>query len=316
MLVLHEFLGLKKFTSCDPRLTVLERTEKDDHVLFDMSMNTEPGIVMPFFILAPRDTEDPADCGAPAVIIPHGHGSDGRFGPAGIFRHPDMAVQQEKYNHDLGVQFVRRGYLAICPDARGSGDRRNPEDQGMEFENLKSSSCDNLNNAFIQLGTSLAAAWCWDLMALTSAIVDQRWGRPGDMGVCGFSGGGAQALMLAALDERIGTVGVSGYFHDFEDALLVSNLCGCNFIPGFAQRYSLAHLGELIAPRPLIIEKGIDDPLNGIRGIEGPRELVSMVKENYKKLRSPGKFEFSLFEGAHRFDGRAVFPFFERHLMV
>lgn len=315
---LRQILGLNKFTVTEARLKIKSVTEKEDYRIFDLSMNTEPGVSMPFFLLAPPGIEIMSQIDSlenyPTVIIPHGHGSDGRYGAAGLCRHRDMRDQQNRFNHDLGVQFVRKGYIAICPDARGAGDRRNAEDQGEEIEKLKSSSCTNLNNALMMFGTSLAAAWCWDLMALVDLIIGKHWGDPRRIGVCGFSGGGAQALLLGALDKRIAIAGVSGFFYKYRDSLLSSNLCSCNFIPGFYEHYTMASLCSLIAPRPLIVERGTEDPLNGVRGIQGPQELAAEVESLYGTMNCGDEFVFSLFHGEHRFSGDDIFSFFDGHI--
>ncbi|MDA3808996.1 MAG: hypothetical protein PF518_01575 [Spirochaetaceae bacterium] len=313
---LKEILGMEKFRPADPALQIISKTVKNDYFLYDLKMNTEPEISMSFFLLTPPDVLSFSDLNNyPVVIVPHGHGSDGRYGPAGIFRHEDMEKKQQKYNHDLGIQFVRRGFLVICPDARGSGDRRNAEDRGLEIDKLLSSSCNNLNFAFISIGTSLAAAWCWDLMSLVDLLIEKNWGDPDRIGVCGFSGGGAQALLLGALDKRVKCTGISGYFYKVEDCILTSNLCGCNFIPRFFEFFDMASLGKLIFPRSFIIEKGIDDPLNGLRGIDGPRELVEEVHRVYTMLnKDKSIFQYSEFPGVHEFNGKEIFSFFDRHL--
>jgi len=324
---LGRLLGIERFRAAPPALRIRGVNVCDDHILYDMTMETEPGVNMPFFVLTPPDGElltgslEVDDsvcrkflCDFPAVIVPHGHGSDGRYGVAGIVRHEDLNANTERYNHDLGLQFVRRGYVVFCPDARGSGDRRNPKEQGSDPKSLLSSSCNDLNNALISLGTSLTAAWCWDLMALTNLIMEKGWGDPERIGVCGFSGGGLQALFYSALDRRIRCTGVSGYFFKFEDCMLDSNMCGCNFIPSFPLHFDMAALGALIAPGALIIEKGISDPLNGRRGIIGPRELIEVVQRVYRELGREEYFMYSEVEGGHRFSGQDIFGFFDSHM--
>jgi len=317
---LAAILGMEKFGPSPGTLEIKSREHRGDHILYDMTLETEPGVIMPFFMLTPPDAGSPEIPGAlrgrPAVIVPHGHGSDGRYGPAGICRHEKLEENLKRFNHDIGLQFVRRGYTVFCPDARGSGDRRNPKEQGSDIDSLLSSSCTDLNNAFSSLGTCLTAAWCRDLSALTDLIIVQGWGEPGRLGVCGFSGGGLQALFFSALDRRISCTGVSGYFFKFEDCLLDSNYCSCNFIPSFPLSFDMADLGSLIAPDALIVERALSDPLSGRRGISGPRELAEDVKETYRFLDHEDMFVFSEVEGTHHFSGRDIFPFFDRHMGI
>lgn len=318
---LKMLLGLDKYKFSDSELKIHNCSITDSYTIYDMSISTEPEIDMPFFLMTPLEAEiiDRPNSGRqlstyPVILVPHGHGSDGRYGVAGIYRHKGMEIQQKKYNHDIGVQFVKRGYIVLCPDSRGAGDRRNPTEQGVELDKLLSSSCLDLNNAFISLGSSLIGACCWDFQRLIDLIINNKWGDSNNIGVCGFSGGGLQSLFLSALDRRIKCTGISGYFFRYEDCFLDSNLCSCNFIPSFFESYSMASLGVLISPRALIIEKGISDPLNGRKGISGPRMLTEVVKSQYQDLNYDNRYFYSEFEGSHKFNGKDVFSFFDRFL--
>ncbi len=268
---------------------------------------------MPFFLLLPASVPsgpfswETLPRHLMPVIVPHGHGSDGRYGVCGILRHPDLEANADRFSHALGIQLVKRGHMVLCPDARGSGDRRLKKGDGKDY--LLSSDCNDLNNALVSLGSCLTGAWVWDLMALADLLEEKGWTR--GLTVCGFSGGGLQSLYFAALDSRVKACAASGYLFKNEDCLLDSNLCGCNFIPGFVGEMDMAAVAALIAPRALIIERGTEDPLNGRRGIAGPRELVREIGASFAAAGSSEAFQYSEFQGPHRFDGKAVYPFLE-----
>ncbi|WP_156888411.1 dienelactone hydrolase family protein [Spirochaeta cellobiosiphila] len=312
---LKESLGLEIYQQTTAHTKILGQENHGDHYCYDMTMDTEPGVTMPFFLLSPIDLKNTDTLKKlPIVIVPHGHGSDGRYGVAGLHRHVQMEHNINHYHHDIGRQFVRQGYLVLCPDSRGSGDRREPEDSGLEPEQLKKSSCQKINNLLINQGSCLAGAWVWDLMKLIDLLLQQNWGDASRLGVCGFSGGGLQSLYLSAMDERIKCTAVSGYLHYWEDSFFLRNMCGCNFIPGINKNMNMADVACLIAPRSLILEKGKDDPLSGRSGIEGPRRLAQHIRSFYQGINKDDNFAYTEFEGSHQFGGEQIFPFFQKHL--
>ncbi len=326
-------LGLSHFTKSSGECWMLSLEDRGEYFQADLQLETEPGVVMPFFLLLPASAlpsapvassiSSAAGTGFPwdnlpenmeTVIVPHGHGSDGRYGVCGIDRHSKMSETRLRYSHDLGVQLVKQEYMVIAPDARGSGDRRIGDKVSIatsskNIETLLSSDCNGLSFALGSLGASLAGAWVWDLMALMDLLVSRKQG--GNVSVCGFSGGGLQSLYFAAMDSRVKAAVVSGYFFKYKDCHLHTNLCGCNFIPGYNTETDLGETAALIAPRPLMIQKGVNDPLNGRRGIEGPRELSVKVRDAYTAAGCPENFEFSEFDGEHRFEPATAYPFLE-----
>lgn len=311
---LLNLLGWNCFKKVEPDVRILDTRKEKDCTIYDLTITCEPGVTMPFFLLAPPEAAIQYNCSFeglshyPAMIIPHGHLCDGRYGTVGISRHPEMDRMKEEYNSDLGRQFVQKGYITLCPDARGSGDRRQLKDR--EAQTLKGSECTDLNNALIGMGSCLAGAWTWDLMALIDWFTSLK--REANLYACGFSGGGWQTLLLTALDERIKMAAVSGYFHQARDCVLTNNLCSCNFIPGFNSVFDHAELAALCAPRPLLIEKGMDDPLNGKRGINGVRELYAKAQVYYNECSAEGYVEFNEFKGGHYFNNKEIFSFFAK----
>ncbi len=69
-------------------------------------------------------------------------------------------------------------------------------------------------------------------------------------------------LFMAAWDERVAAAVVSGYFSSWaETHKMPWNMCGSQVLPGMLGRLEHVDLGALIAPRPLLIETGTEDPL-------------------------------------------------------
>ena len=291
----------------NPRLT--EEVQRDGYRRQRVEIDTEPGVTMPVYVLIP----DSLSGRAPAVLAPHGHGSGGKYSPAGCTEVPGIAAQIEGHNYDYGVQAVRRGYVVFCPDARGFGERRESLFQG--DDQLLSSSCSQLAHMGLPLGLTVAGMWTWDL----SRLIDYVFTRPEvdapRVGCIGLSGGGLQTLYLAALDERVRCAVISGYFYGVRESLLeMPGNCDCNYVPQLWESADMGDLAALIAPRPLVIETGTQDPLNGASGVANVISQFEIAKRAYDLLGVPERVSMDLFEGGHRWHGTLAFEWLDRWL--
>lgn len=309
---LREITGLDTMEKCDLQPETIEIREYHGFARKKMVIRTEPDIYMPLYILIP----DGLGVGEarPAVIAAHGHGSAGKEAVAGADERPEVAERIRQYNGAYGIELVKQGYVVFCPDARGSGERREAKQQGESPDKLFACSCDSLNLAAISLGQSLIGMWTWDLMRLVDFIHTLAYCEKSSVACCGFSGGGLQALWLAAMDDRISCAVVSGYFHGFRDTLLRTNLCGCNFVPHLWETADMGDIAALIAPRPLLIESGYSDPLNGGRGLSDVLEQLHTTRAAYQLLGKEKDLYHYVFEGGHEWHGGKTAEFFKRYL--
>jgi hypothetical protein len=305
-----QLLGLPRFTRCAPRAQRVDRVQLDGLVREEWLMRTERDVWMPFSLLLP----DPLPRQRlPLVLCPHGHASGGRLAPTGRSDVPRMAETITQYRYDYGVQIARAGFITACPDARGFGERREPVHQ--REEELLSSSCYQLTLAGAPLGLTVQGMWTWDLMRLLDVLerdtrVDRR-----RIGCAGLSGGGMQTLDLAALDERVQVAVVSGYFYGVRESLQVQNWhCMCNLVPGLWQDFDMGDLGALIAPRPLLIETGDADALNGPSKLGNVEPQLAIARRAYRALGAPDQLGQAVFSGPHRWDGAEAIPWLRRRL--
>lgn len=271
----------------------------------------EPGVRMPLYALTPSGLR-PGER-RPVVLAPHGHGSGGKAAVAGRADIPEVAETIAEHNYDYGVQLARAGFVVLCPDARGFGERR--ERAALEEVDALGGSCRVLNNMALPVGQTVTGMWVWDLMRLADYAAARPDCDASRLGCAGLSGGGLQTLWLAALDERVRCAVVSGYFYGYKDALLrLSRNCSCNYVPGLWQLVDMGDLGALIAPRPLLVETGSRDGLNGERGVANVTEQLAITAAAYALLGAEGRLAHSVFDGEHRWDGADVLPWLARHL--
>jgi dienelactone hydrolase len=308
---LHTLLGLPTMQPCplDPQADA--PVQCDGYLRTRVVLNTEPGVQMPLYVLTPADLQ-PGER-RPAVIAPHGHGGGGKESVAGRTDLPLIAEAIERYRYDYGVQLVRAGFVVFCPDGRGFGERR--EVNALAEGDMLGGSCRVLNNMAMPLGQTVTGMWVWDLMRLLDYVETRADCDAARIGCAGLSGGGLQTLWLSALDERVRCAVVSGYFYGYKDALLRLNQnCSCNYVPGLWQLADMGDLGALIAPRPLLVESGSRDPLNGERGIANVVEQLDITRQAYTRLSAEERLAHSIFEGEHRWDGTDVIPWLQRWL--
>lgn len=308
---LRRTLGLDTMRPAPLEPKITERIALDGYVRERVEIQTEPGIIMPLYVLLPGDLR-PGER-RPAMLAPHGHGSAGKYAPAGRRDIPEVAATIAQHNYDYGVQLVRQGFVVFCPDARGFGERRELANQAAA--QMLGGSCALLNHMAIPLGQTVTGMWTWDLMRLLDYVAVRPECDPDRIGCAGLSGGGLQTLWLAALDERVKCAVDSGYFYGYKDALLKLNSnCSCNYVPGLWQLVDMGDIAALIAPRPFFVETGDADGLNGERGIANTIEQVAIARRAYELYGVPDRLVQHIFAGEHRWCGEQAIPWLCKHL--
>jgi predicted esterase len=87
--------------------------------------------------------------------------------------------------------------------------------------------------------------------------------------------------------------------------------CADNYVPGILRYAEAPDIAGLIAPRPLLIEHGIEDP---IFPIQATRQAYQDLTRVYALLNCADHLEADYHAGAHRFGGGQAFTFLDRWL--
>lgn len=311
---LRELTGMNTMTPISPKAVVTQRIEEKGYTRLRMEMRTEPGVIMSFYVLIP-DGKGPF----PAVICAHGHSSGGKEAVAGIRTNPHVAKVIDKHHYDYGRRFVQAGAIAFCPDARGFGERR----ERLAAEAAKAeplvASCRWINQMAYPLGQTVTGMWTWDILALARYIVTRKDVLPGQLACVGLSGGGLQTLWASALDEEnlIQAAVVSGYFYGYRESLLVRHgNCSCNYVPHLYEQVDMGDLGALVAPRPLLIETGDKDKLNGESGVKNVKSQVAITRKAYTTFGARKNLVHDLFAGEHVWHGEVSIPWVMQQLQA
>ena len=133
------------------------------------------------------------------------------------------------------------------------------------------------------LGMNLTALNAWDDMRGIDYLASRPEVDSIRIGCIGLSFGGTRSTYLAAVDERVKAAAVVCYLTTFKQyALTQGNFCGSQFVPGILKYAEVADLCGLVAPRPLLIEAGIQD---GGFPIEATREAYAHLEHIYAQRR-------------------------------
>ena len=305
-----QLLGFDTFAPCKNEFIELERVEFEKFTRIKYLLQTEEMVYVPSYLLIPNDIKSGEK--RKVIIAAHGHFQNFKESVAGVIESPGVAADMAEFNITYGIKFVEMGYIVFCPDARGFGERTELQEQG---EGKWKCTCKNLNRMGIPLGRCAIGMSVWDLVKLIDYIYTRPDCDPNYIGAAGLSGGGLQALYLAAVDERVKCVCTSGYFYGALESLLVlNNNCDCNYVPNLWTHFDMGDIAALLAPRALIIETGTKDPLNGESNLINIANQFEIAKKAYAVYDNINKIKHTTFEGGHKWCGDDVYPFFEKNL--
>jgi len=175
---------------------------------------------------------------------------------------------------DMALQAARRGYLGVCIEQSGYGEK--------EERDLPKRSPNRTIDIAIHaalLGQSLPGLKAMDVSATIDWLLSSACPHPVDptrIFLFGHSSGGTAAQFAAALDTRIQGILASGSVRRLSEVVATRGSgSGELLIPGFLQDFDSDDVLALIAPRPFVGLSGVTDhifPYDGVvRAVDGAR---------------------------------------------
>lgn len=315
---LQELLGHDKMEMPNLSCEILDEIMLEDGIRREKRLlQTEPGVFMPFYVLYPEKAKmryvknEHQNKPACMIALP-GHSGGGKESLAGRSEIKAIADAILKFNYDYGLELAKQGFITMIPDVRGFGERRELAFQKNEESAYIGGTCYHLAHMAEPLGMTVIGMLTWDIFRLIDWIEQTNAWDMTELGCVGFSGGGMQTLMTAALDDRIKQCIISGYMYGYKDSLLVLNgNCNCNYVPHLWEHFDMGDIGALLAPRKVCIQSCEGDHLNGARGLFNVNEQVNIMRQAYQLYNATDQLIQDIREGGHCFHKEVFSKFFK-----
>ena len=276
-------------------LEITEEVDCGDYSRARIVFDVEETMSVPAYLLVPHARRNSAP--GPAVLAIHGHGP----GKARV-----CGVEQGGDGDDYAHVLASLGYVVLAPDLRGFGERSEWMPEGIYH-------CDWDLVCATMAGVVPLERNLWDLSRALDLLCAHALVDPTRVAAVGLSYGATCTLLLTALDARVRVAIVSGYLSSWRAAHTVPwNMCGSQVMPGQLGAIEHLDIAALIAPRPLLVESGMQD---SIFPVGSARDTVGRLRAVYARLGAPDDvLVHDVFEGDHRWNGAAVPAFLERWL--
>ena len=270
------------------------------------SMETEPGVVIPFYLLIPKDA-NPAQP-LPLFICPHGHDKLGLHSYAGAFKDEKHKRKVLEKEGDIGAQAARRGFVVIAPATRGLAEEVLVPDPKGRHGNRP---CRAQLIHCLLAGRTPIGERVWDMQRLLDWAEKHPLIDPKRIAMTGNSGGGVLTAYTAAIDTRIRVAIPSCSFTSVMSAEGFIFHCDCCLVPKFRDWGDWKELGGLVAPRHLLIVHGVDDSLHHPPTVE---KLAVSIGKIFQTAGVPNHTALKWGNSGHRFYPKKMWPFFEKGL--
>ena len=213
---------------------------------------------------------------APAICLWHQHNGAWHLGasePAGLAGMP---------MHHTGAALAREGYVVLCPDALGFGEREKGYKQkggGLErFLFLK----------YVVDGKCLAWKHILDMRRAVDFLVSRAEVNSDRIGCYGHSMGSTHTWLVGPWEPRLkalcGNCCLPTYAGIHREQMLH---CFPNFIPGLYPHGDTPDIAALIAPRPLHLNFGETD---GGSPIADVRRGIETIRKAYQSMHAEQNF--------------------------
>jgi pimeloyl-ACP methyl ester carboxylesterase len=265
-------------TELHPRVT--GRIQMDGFSVEKLIFQSLPGVYVTALVYVPDDHSRKH----PAVLVPAGHAPDGKF-----------------HYQSLSQRLAGRGYVVISWDPVGQGERSQFWDPtaGKSRYNLICGEHAVMGNLAYLAGANLARWEIWDGIRAVDYLLTRPEVDGERINITGTSGGGFQAALIAALDERIKVAVPSCYISALP--MRISNRIFADPDSDPEQDLfgmissGLDHPGLLLLmyPRPVMVAAAVLD----FFPIEGTRKTVREVRRLYERFDRGDRI--ALVEGYH-----------------
>lgn len=268
------------------------------------TIETEPGITIPFYLLVPKGTSLTEK--RPLMLCPHGHDTKGFHSYAGAYLNKDHAKEIASREGNIAEQAARRGFVAIAPATRGlASEVIVPDPKGRHGKRP----CRAQLMHCLVAGRTPLGERLWDMQRLLDWACKLPQVDSQKILMTGNSGGGVLTAYTAAIDTRITVAIPSCSFTSLTSREGFLFHCDCCLVPGLRDWGDWKEIGGLVAPRHLLIVHGRKDGLHHRATVERTAQSVATI---YKQAGAPQRMRLQWGEEGHRFYPQFMWPFAEQ----
>ena len=253
------------------------------------ALDVGEGVRAPIYLLIPKKKPP-----FKPILVFHGHDPSAQY-CLGNYPNEEIARANLADDNNYAQALAEAGYLVCVVEQRGMGGRLSDI-----VSEQTTRSCRHLSFFYQMHGRTLLGERIWDGMCAATWLLSRK-DVTGGLGCTGHSGGVTTALFLSALDERIKTVLVSGYFNSFRGSILAMEHCECNYVPGILELAEMGDIAALIAPRPFCAHNGEKDE---IFPVAFARDQFETVRKAYKLHDASHACQLSIHSGGHAYNNQ------------
>jgi hypothetical protein len=304
---LASLLGLEQIEAdVGKQIAVVElqrSTQEDGYQRQLGSIQTEPGVTIPFWLLTPNGD---ANVRRPLAVCAHGHDRDGWNTYAGVYRDEAHRMKAIDKDGDVGVQAVKRGFVTVVPATRGLAEAASIPDLKGRHGNRP---CRAQLIHCLLAGRTAVGERVWDTQRILDWALRDLNVDDSRVLMTGNSGGGVLTVYVAALDQRVTVAVPSCSFTSYTSRNGYVFHCDCCLVPRAPTEVGdMADIGALTAPRRLLAVHGRKDGLHSFADVE---RAMTRVHEIYAKAGAKGRFEHEWGDDGHKFYPDLMWPFIE-----
>jgi dienelactone hydrolase len=210
----------------------------------------------------------------PAVICIHGHGGK-----------PLIVYDKESLYKGFAYELAIRNYVTVAPIVS--------------------------QHEVYETGRTLMGERLWDCMRCIDYLETLISVDSNRIGCAGLSLGGEMTMWLGAMDQRIVATVSCGFLTKMDQ--LEQGHCMCWKFPGLRELVDFADIYSLIAPRPLLCQNGLLEPVTDFTP-ELARAALKEIQVIYYNYSHPENVSLMVHGGAHVVEVPSLLYFFKKHL--
>jgi dienelactone hydrolase len=258
---------------CPLEPEILGTLARTGYAIERVTFQSRPGVRVTANLYRP----DPVAKRCPAMLSVHGHWAWARMDP---------------HVQPRCIALAKLGYVVLCVDAFGSGERAIEPGPGTYHGALTGAS-------LWPVGAPLIGLQVNDNRRAVDYLISRPEVDPGRLAITGASGGGNQTLYAGATDERFKAVvpvcGIGTY-----DSYLKTACCVCEVNAGGAVYATTADLLAMVAPRALLVISAKSDALQFSVGEAA--KSVAQARERFRLLGADAKIRHLAVDSGHDYN--------------